>query len=156
MKILVINGPNINMLGIREQQIYGQKTYAQLLEFIQQCAIELQIEADCFQSNHEGALVDTIQGALGKYDGIVINPAAYTHTSIAIADALRAVDLPAIEVHLSDIDSREDYRKISYTKEACIRTVAGLGPAGYEQAIAFLREYFERVPREHIDSLKSE
>ena len=143
-KLLIINGPNIIMLGVREPDIYGRETYADLMERIVRACAECGFECTCFQSNHEGAIVDEIQRALGRFDGIVINPAAYTHTSIAIADALRAVDLPAIEVHLSDIDSREDYRKISYTKEACIRTVAGLGPAGYEQAIAFLREYFER------------
>ena len=140
MKILVINGPNINMLGIREQQIYGQKTYAQLLEFIQQCAIELQIEADCFQSNHEGALVDTIQGALGKYDGIVINPAAYTHTSIAILDALKAVNIPAVEVHLSAVQEREEFRRVSYAGMACCRTIAGRGFQGYREAMIFLKK----------------
>ena len=138
-KILVINGPNINMLGIREPQIYGQQTYAQLLDFIRQCAAELQLDVDCYQSNHEGALVDTIQGALGKYDGIVINPAAYTHTSIAILDALKAVHIPAVEVHLSAVQQREEFRQISYAGMACCKTIAGLGFQGYREAMVFLK-----------------
>ncbi len=140
MKILVINGPNINMLGIREQQIYGQKTYAELLDYIRQCAVELQIEADCYQSNHEGELVDTIQGALGKCDGIVINPAAYTHTSIAILDALKAVNIPTVEVHLSAVQQREEFRRISFAGMACCKTIAGHGFQGYRDAMIFLKE----------------
>ena len=140
MKILVINGPNINMLGIREPEIYGAKTYADLLDFIHACAIELDVELEYFQSNSEGAIVDCIQGALGIFDAIVINPAAYTHTSIAIPDALKAVALPAVEVHLSDINSREDYRRVSYTSQACVATIAGLGFEGYREAIRLLVE----------------
>jgi len=139
MKILVINGPNINMLGIREQQIYGRQSYSELLNFIRQCAVELELDVDCYQSNHEGALVDTIQGALGKYDGIVINPAAYTHTSIAILDALKAVNLPAVEVHLSAVQQREEFRRISYAGMACCKTIAGQGFQGYREALIFLK-----------------
>ena len=137
-KILVINGPNLNMLGIREPHIYGSKTYGDLIEFIQKCARESGVEARCFQSNSEGALVDEIQRAHGVFDGIVINPAAYTHTSIAISDALKAVGLPAVEVHLSDIKQREAYRRISYTSEACVATVAGKGFEGYAEAFEIL------------------
>ena len=140
MRILVINGPNINMLGIRERQIYGQQTYAELLTFIQTCAAELQLEVDCYQSNHEGALLDRIQEALGKYDGIVINPAAYTHTSIAILDALKAVDIPAVEVHLSAVGQREQFRQVSYAGMACRKSITGKGFQGYQEALQFLKE----------------
>ena len=136
-RILVINGPNINMLGIREPGIYGERTYADLLEYIGASAEECGVEAECFQSNSEGAIVDKIQQAHGKFHGIIINPAAYTHTSIDIPDALKAVGIPAAEVHLSDINKREAYRRISYTSEACLTTIAGKGFAGYREALRF-------------------
>ena len=139
-KILVINGPNINMLGIREPAIYGTQNYKDLLEFIAGAASEAGLEAYCFQSNSEGAIVDEIQKALGQFDGIVINPAAYTHTSIAIPDALKTVGIPAVEVHLSDTAKREAYRHISYTSEACRATIAGKGFEGYREAIQVLLE----------------
>ena len=141
MKILVINGPNINMLGIREPAIYGKSTFADLLALLEQTALAEGITIDQFQSNHEGALVDTIQAAYGKYDGIVINPAAYTHTSVAILDALKAVGIPAVEVHISDVDSREAFRQISYAGMACVKTIKGQGLDGYRQAIKFLLGY---------------
>lgn len=141
MKILVINGPNINMLGIREPSIYGTRDYKALLSFIQQTADEEKIEVECFQSNHEGAIVDKIQEALNIFDGIIINPAAYTHTSIAILDALKAVCIPAVEVHLSDISKRDEFRQISYAGMACIKTYAGFGFDGYKKAIIYLKEY---------------
>ncbi len=144
MKILVINGPNLNLLGVREPDIYGKQDYAALLEFLQQSALEAGVELRCFQSNHEGAIVDEIQAALGNYDGIVINPAAYTHTSVAILDALKAVALPAVEVHLSDVSAREAFRQISYPGMACVKTFMGLGFAGYRQAILFLKSYLEQ------------
>lgn len=137
-KILVINGPNINMLGIREPGVYGTQTFADLLKLLEQTAQEEKIEIKQFQSNHEGALVDEIQAAYGVFDGIVINPAAYTHTSIAILDALKAVGIPAVEVHISDVDSREDFRQISYAGMACIKTIKGQGLDGYRQAILHL------------------
>ena len=127
MKILVINGPNMNMLGIRQPEIYGHATYEDLKSMIEGEAERLGAEVSFFQSNHEGALVDIIQSALGKADGIVINPAAYTHTSVAILDALKAVALPAVEVHLSDVSAREDFRQVSYAGRACAQTYAGLG-----------------------------
>lgn len=138
MKILVINGPNMNMLGIREPSIYGSKTYADLCSFIENEASSLGIEAELFQSNHEGAIIDRIQQAYGEADGIVINPAAFTHTSIAIADALKAVGIPAVEVHLSDPDSRESFRAVSFIRECCIATVKGEGFAGYATALRIL------------------
>ena len=141
MKILVINGPNINMLGIREPAIYGKSTFADLLALLEQTALAEGVTIDQFQSNHEGALVDTIQAAYGKYDGIVINPAAYTHTSVAILDALKAVGIPAVEVHISDVDSREAFRQISYAGMACVKTIKGQGLDGYRQAIHFLIGY---------------
>jgi 3-dehydroquinate dehydratase-2 len=141
--LLIINGPNLNMLGIREPAIYGRETYADLVARIERACALHGFACTCFQSNHEGAIVDEIQRALGRFDGIIINPAAYTHTSIAILDALKAVGLPAVEVHLSDVENREPYRRLSYAGEACMKTIAGLGPAGYEQAIAFLRQYFD-------------
>ena len=141
MKILVINGPNINMLGIREPAIYGKSTFADLLALLEQTSLAEGITIDQFQSNHEGALVDTIQAAYGKYDGIVINPAAYTHTSVAILDALKAVGIPAVEVHISDVDSREAFRQISYAGMACVKTIKGQGLDGYRQAIHFLLGY---------------
>ena len=143
MKLLVINGPNINMLGIREPGIYGKNTYADLLALIQQTAAETGIQIDHFQSNHEGAIVDTIQAAYGVYDGIVINPAAYTHTSVAILDALKAVSIPAVEVHISDVDSREAFRQISYAGLYCEKTIKGQGIAGYKQAIFYLADKYD-------------
>lgn len=143
MKLLVINGPNINMLGIREKDIYGSTSYAGLLEIIRNTCIENDIEVECFQSNHEGAIVDKIQEAYGKIDGIVINPAAYTHTSVAILDALKAVALPAVEVHISNILEREEFRHHSYTKMACVKSFAGLGLDGYRQAILYLKKNVE-------------
>jgi 3-dehydroquinate dehydratase-2 len=140
MKLLVLNGPNINMLGIREPGVYGSQSYAELLRLLDQWATELDVEMEHYQSNHEGALVDKIQAAYGVFDGIVINPAAYTHTSIAILDALKAVALPAVEVHISDVSQREDFRQISYAGKACIKTIMGQGLDGYRQAMAFLRE----------------
>ena len=138
-KFLIINGPNINLLGLREPGIYGTRSYADLVAFIEKAASEAGVEARCFQSNSEGAIVDEIQRAYGQFDGIVINPAAYTHTSVAIPDALKAVGIPAVEVHLSDISKREAYRRISYTSEACRATVAGKGFEGYREAIQILR-----------------
>ena len=142
MKILVINGPNINMLGIREPGIYGKKSYADLLALIKKAGTDAGIEVDHFQSNHEGAIVDTIQAAYGAYDGIVINPAAYTHTSVAILDALKAVSIPAVEVHISDVDSREAFRQVSYAGLYCEKTIKGQGIEGYRQAILYLQEKY--------------
>ena len=139
MKILVINGPNINMLGIREPDIYGKDTFASLLSLLERTAAEEQIEIAQYQSNHEGCLVDKIQEAYGRFDGIVINPAAYTHTSIAILDALKAVGIPAVEVHISDISARESFRQISYPGLACCKTIAGRGIEGYREAILYLK-----------------
>ncbi len=138
MKILVINGPNLNMLGIREPDIYGRQTYADLVEFVESAGKEFAVEAEVFQSNHEGCIVDKIQQAYGNADGIVINPAAYTHTSVAILDALKAVGIPAVEVHLSDVSTREDFRQISYAGMACCKTFMGLGFEGYRHAIEHL------------------
>ncbi len=143
MKILVLNGPNINMLGIREPGIYGKNTFQDLLSLLDETAAQLDIEIEQFQSNHEGALVDKIQQALGTVDGIVINPAAYTHTSVAILDALKAVSIPAVEVHISDVDSREAFRQISYPGLACIKTIKGQGLDGYRQAICFLKDHLK-------------
>lgn len=140
MKLFVINGPNLNLLGVREPDIYGRKTYADLVAYVQDVCAREGVEVECFQSNHEGALVDIIQSALGRADGIVINPAAYTHTSVAILDALKAVALPAVEVHLSDVDAREPFRHVSYPAMACVAQVKGLGFEGYEKAILLLRE----------------
>lgn len=143
MKILIINGPNLNMLGLREPEIYGNTTYADLCEMIIKHADHIGIEAECYQSNHEGDLVDKIQSAYGNTDGIVINPGAYTHTSIALLDALKAVSIPTVEVHISDPDAREPFRKISYVRAACIKTVKGLGLNGYMNAIDELIAYIE-------------
>ena len=140
MKILVINGPNINMLGIREPGIYGRNSFADLLNLIDRTAWEENIEIQQYQSNHEGCLVDKIQDAYGEFDGIVINPGAYTHTSIALLDALKAVGIPTVEVHISDVSKREDFRQISYVRLACCKTIAGHGLEGYREAILYLKE----------------
>ena len=141
MNLLVLNGPNLNMLGIREPGIYGSSTYADLLSLIEETANRLGVHAECYQSNHEGDLVDKIQWAYGRIDGIVINPAAYTHTSVAILDALKAVSIPAVEVHISDVDSREAFRQISYPGLACKHTIKGQGFDGYRQAMVWLTEH---------------
>ncbi|MBO5410033.1 MAG: type II 3-dehydroquinate dehydratase [Clostridia bacterium] len=142
MHILVINGPNINMLGIREPGIYGKNTYADLCEMIENHAKEKDVEVTLFQSNHEGAIVDEIQAAYGKADGIVINPAAYTHTSVAILDALKSVAIPAVEIHISDVSKREDFRQISYAGMACEKSYIGLGFDGYLKGIDYLAEKY--------------
>ena len=142
MKILVLNGPNINMLGIREPGIYGKQTFRDLLDLLDTVAQEEQITVEQFQSNHEGALVDKIQQAYGVFDGIVINPAGYTHTSVAILDALKAVSIPAVEVHISNVDSRESFRQISYAAMACEKTIKGQGLDGYKQAILYLKNKY--------------
>ena len=142
MKILVLNGPNINLLGIREPDIYGKETFADLLSLLDRTAGEEGIEIEQYQSNHEGRLVDKIQASYGVFDGIVINPAAYTHTSIAILDALKAVGIPAVEVHISDLRQREAFRQVSYAGMACCKTVTGHGIAGYREAILYLKERF--------------
>ena len=141
MKLFVLNGPNLNMLGIREPGIYGDRNFDALIAYIKDVCQRENIEVECFQSNHEGVLVDIIQSAYGKADGIVINPAAYTHTSVAILDALKAVSLPAVEVHLSDINEREPFRRISYPALACIAQIKGKGFAGYEEAILLLKKH---------------
>lgn len=135
MKILVINGPNLNMLGIREPDIYGKGTYKDLCDLITDYAAQKDVEVKLFQSNHEGDIVDEIQGAYGSFDGIVINPAAYTHTSVALLDALKSVGIPAVEVHISRVEDREDFRQISFVRAACIKTITGLGFDGYLRAI---------------------
>ena len=140
MRVLVINGPNINMLGIREPDIYGKNTYADLCALITDYAAEKGVEVKLFQSNHEGDIVDEIQAAFGKFDGIVINPAAYTHTSVAILDALKSVALPAVEIHISDVSAREDFRQISYAGMACQKSFIGLGFDGYLRGIDYLIE----------------
>ena len=140
MKFLIINGPNLNLLGLREPDIYGKQDFAALEEFIRESCREAGVEPVLFQSNHEGAIVDAIQAAYGEIDGIVINPAAYTHTSVAILDALKAVRIPAVEVHLSDISQRESFRQISYAGMACIKSYVGLGFEGYRQAILYLKK----------------
>ena len=142
MKILVINGPNLNFLGIREPGIYGKNTFADLLALIERTAQEEGLEIEQYQSNHEGDLVDKIQWAYGKIDGIVINPAAYTHTSVAILDALKAVAIPAVEVHISDVDAREPFRQISYAALACVHTIKGHGLEGYREAIQYLKAHY--------------
>lgn len=143
MKFLILNGPNLNLLGLREPDIYGRQTYADLAAFVRAVCAREGIECEVRQSNHEGVLVDWIQEAYGKFDGIVMNPAAYTHTSVALLDALKAVSLPAAEVHLSNIYDREDFRHISYPGKACVKTVYGKGFAGYEEAICFLKNYIQ-------------
>ena len=143
MKILVLNGPNINMLGIREPGIYGKNTFADLLALLEQTAKDENIHIEQYQSNHEGCLVDKIQEAYGKFDGIVINPAAYTHTSIAILDALKSVGIPAVEVHISDVSKREDFRQISYARLACCHTIMGRGLEGYREAVLYLKAHLK-------------
>ena len=140
MKILVINGPNLNMLGIREPDHYGKESYADLVKKIEEHCAKKGIGVEVFQSNHEGDLVDEIQSAYGKADGIVINPGAYTHTSIAILDAVKAVGIPTVEVHISKVEEREDFRQISYVRLSCVKTITGHGTDGYIEAIDFLTE----------------
>ena len=140
MKLLIINGPNLNMLGIREPEIYGKQTYKDLIVKIENYCKDNNIECECYQSNHEGCLVDKIQHAYGNFDGIVINPGAYTHTSIALLDAVKTVMLPTVEVHISDPDEREEFRKVSYIRLACVNTIKGLGTDGYLRAIDYLKE----------------
>lgn len=143
MKLLVINGPNINMLGIREPDIYGKSSYQDLLALLDATADKLNVELEHYQSNHEGSIVDKIQEAYGRMDGIVINPAAYTHTSVAILDALKAVGIPAVEVHISNVDSREDFRKISYPGQYCEKTIKGHGLQGYAEAMEYLADKYK-------------
>ena len=145
MKILVLNGPNLNLLGLREPEIYGKQDYEALVRFIKEAAKECGVKADVLQSNHEGELVTWIQEAYGHYDGIVINPAAYTHTSVALLDALKAVQIPTVEVHLSDVSKREPFRQISYVSYAAVKTIAGRGFEGYREAIRFLKTHAERT-----------
>ena len=142
MKILVLNGPNINMLGIREPGIYGKQTFSDLLTLLENSAAELGVEMEQYQSNHEGCIVDKIQESYGSVDGIVINPAAYTHTSVAILDALKAVAIPAVEVHISDVDAREAFRQVSYAGMYCEKTIKGQGFDGYVQAMSYLKEKY--------------
>ena len=144
MKLLVLNGPNINMLGVREPDIYGRTTYADLVKYIEEVCAREGIEVECLQSNHEGQLVDWIQDAYQRVDGIVMNPAAYTHTSVAILDALKAVGLPAVEIHISNIYEREEFRHHSYPGMACVKTIYGHGVKGYEEAILFLKDYLSK------------
>ena len=144
MKVLVINGPNLNMLGIREPHIYGYETYEDLKNLVKETCDELGVEVSFFQSNHEGAIVDAIQGAYNRMDAILINPAAYTHTSVAILDALKAVALPTVEVHLTDISTREAFRQFSYVSLYAHRTICGLGFEGYRQGLQFLKENYDK------------
>lgn len=141
MKFLIINGPNLNLLGVREPDIYGRQDYAALVKFAEDACGENGVDCELYQSNHEGDIVDKIQSALGVFDGIVINPAAYTHTSVAILDALKAVAIPAVEVHLSDVNAREPFRHISYAGQACLKTYAGFGFEGYKMAVEFLKNH---------------
>lgn len=141
IKFLVMNGPNINMLGIREPGIYGKEDFQALLDLVAKTAEELDADLECYQSNHEGCLVDKIQEAYGEVDGIVINPAAYTHTSVAILDALKAAGIPFVEVHISDVSKREDFRQVSYVRQAALKTITGQGIDGYRQALVFLHDF---------------
>ena len=143
MKFLILNGPNLNLLGLREPDVYGSRTYRDLLTLIDSAARELNVEAQCFQSNHEGTLVDKIQEAYGIFDGIIINPAAYTHTSVALLDALKAVQIPTVEVHISSVEEREDFRQRSFIRPACIATITGHGLAGYTEAMELLMEHIK-------------
>ena len=144
MNILVMNGPNLNMLGIREPDIYGSQTYENLCQMITRHAEKIGVSVEIYQSNHEGCLVDKIQEAYGKVDGIVINPAAYTHTSVALLDALKAVGIPAVEVHISDVSKREDFRQVSFVRTYCEKTIAGHGFRGYLEAMDYLKERTEK------------
>ena len=144
MKLLVINGPNINMLGIREPGIYGSESYADLCDLIKKHADKIGVEVEIYQSNHEGDLVDKIQEAYSTADGIVINPGAYTHTSVALLDAVKAVNIPTVEVHISEVSKREAFRQISYIRAACVKTITGQGLAGYTQAMDFLTEKYKK------------
>ena len=144
MKILIINGPNLNMLGLREPEIYGDKNYSALCRLIKGTCIDLGVDYEIYQSNHEGAIVDKIQDAYSVFDSIVINPAAYTHTSIAILDALKSVSIPTVEVHISDVSKREEFRQISYVSLAAIKTIMGLGFDGYRVALEYLTEYLSK------------
>ena len=144
MNVLVINGPNLNLLGIREPDLYGKQDYAALVSLVEETCAQEGLGVEVYQSNHEGDIVDKIQAALGKFDGIVINPAAYTHTSVAILDALKAVALPAVEVHISDVSKREEFRQVSYARLACIKTYMGLGLVGYRKAILYLKDYLTK------------
>lgn len=144
MNVLVINGPNLNLLGVREPDLYGKQDYAALVALVEETCAQEGLGVEVYQSNHEGDIVDRIQAALGKFDGIVINPAAYTHTSVAILDALKAVALPAVEVHISDVSKREEFRQVSYARLACIKTYMGLGLEGYRQAILYLKDYLTK------------
>lgn len=143
MKILIINGPNLNLLGVREPEIYGKEDYGALCAFIEKACRDAGADFEIYQSNHEGDIVDKIQSAYKKFNGIVINPAAYTHTSIAIPDAIAAVGIPTVEVHLTDITKREEFRKISHTSPVCIKTLMGKGFAGYKEAVEVLAEYIK-------------
>ena len=142
MRILVINGPNLNLLGLREPDIYGKRTYRDLVAMLEALSAETGVSIRCMQSNHEGALVDAIQGALGTADAIVINPAAYTHTSIALLDAVKSVSIPTVEVHISAVEQREAFRQTSYIRSACIATITGHGTDGYLMAVDKLQEYY--------------
>ena len=150
MKILVINGPNINMLGIREVNIYGSESYDKLLKLLEEVAAKENIEIEKFQSNHEGEIVDTIQKAYQKIDGIVINPAAYTHTSVAILDALKAVSIPTVEVHISKVSEREDFRQVNFIRDYAIKSFEGYGIEGYKKAIIFLKNYLKEQKWNHL------
>lgn len=141
MKLLIINGPNINMLGTREPDIYGNETYNTLINTVKEHAEKIGVEIECYQSNHEGDIVDKIQQSFNNTDGIVINPAAYTHTSVAILDALKAVNIPTVEVHISDLSTRESFRQISFIRDYCIKTITGQGIKGYCMAMDVLTEY---------------
>lgn len=145
MKVLIINGPNLNFLGIRQPEVYGKQTYKDLVEYIEKSAKELNINIECFQSNHEGAIIDKIQEAYNIFDGIIINAGAYTHYSIAIMDALKSVNIPTVEVHLSDIYQREEYRHVSYIKEASFLSIVGLGFEGYKKALEALLNKEEKI-----------
>lgn len=149
-RFLVINGPNINLLGLREPDIYGKEDYRALLDLVERTAEKGGFSTTCYQSNHEGDLVDAIQQAYGVYDGIVINPAAYTHTSIAILDALKAVDIPFVEVHISAVEKREGFRQISYVRQAALKTVSGRGIQGYADALLFLRDFLAKSQAERL------
>lgn len=144
MKILIINGPNLNMLGIREPGHYGSETYADLIEKIEKYCADKGVDCECYQSNHEGCLVDKIQQAYGEADGIVINPGAYTHTSIALLDAVKSVSIPTVEVHISKVEEREDFRQVSYIRLACVKTITGQGTDGYLRGIDFLIENYKK------------